>query len=170
MRLKTSARLATFLGTLVACTGSIRAMDIGGTISSTLTIMEDSQLVDDVTCTVAGAPCIIIGAPNITLELNGFTMTGQADPQAGCGGSATASEFGILVNAQTGATIHGPGLVQQFRNTGIQLLQSSSVRVIGVTTSTNCASGILVAGGGNNEIDRNVSVRNGNGAAACGGI
>jgi hypothetical protein len=168
--LRTAAWFAGCLSVFVVCSGVARATDIGGTISTTLTIKDDSQLVDDVTCTVTGAPCIVIGAPNITLELNGFTMTGQADPQSGCGGSATGSEFGILVNAQTGATIHGPGLVQQFRNTGIQLLQSSGVRVIRVTTSTNCTSGILVAGGGNNEIDRNVSVRNGNGAAACGGI
>ena len=61
--------------------GSAHAANIGGTITGTLTITEDSQLVDDVTCTLTGAPCIAIGAPNITLNLNGFTMTGQADPQ-----------------------------------------------------------------------------------------
>jgi hypothetical protein len=169
LRPKVGTWFCAFLGALVVPAGITYAADIGGTISSTMTITEDSQLVDDVTCTVTGAACIVIGAP-VTLELNGFTMTGQADPQAGCSGSATGNEFGILVNAQTGATIHGPGLVQQFRATGIQLVQSTGVRVIGVTTSTNCTSGILVAGGGNNEIDRNVSVRNGNGAAACGGI
>jgi len=162
-------RLVVFLGAFLVCTGTAYAADIGGTISSTRAIMEDSQLVDDVTCTVTGAPCIVIAAP-VTLELYGFTMTGQADPQTACNGSATANEFGILVNAQVGATIHGPGLVQRFRNTGILLSQSTSVRVIDVTTATNCASGILVAGGGENEVLRNVSVRNGNGAAACGGI
>ena len=57
----------------------LQSADIGGKISSTLTITADSQLVDDVTCTVTGAACIVIGASHVTLDLNGFTMTGQAD-------------------------------------------------------------------------------------------
>src|SRR5579884_3564616 len=94
------------------------AANISGTISSTMTLTEDSQLTGDVTCTVTGAPCIVIGGP-ITLQMKGFTMTGQGDAQTGCSGAATANEIGILVNAQIGATIQGPGLVQRFRNTGI---------------------------------------------------
>jgi len=49
--------LAAFLGALFVCAGAGRAhaTEIGGTISSTLTITEDSELVDDVTCTVVGA-------------------------------------------------------------------------------------------------------------------
>jgi len=77
--LKRITWFAAFLGALFVCASSAHAGDIGGTISSTLTITEDSQLVDDVTCTVTGAPCIAIGAPKVTLELNGFTITGQAD-------------------------------------------------------------------------------------------
>lgn len=155
---------------VVVCAGNAQAAKISGTIPATLTLTEDSDLVGDVTCTVTGAPCIAIGAPQVTLRLNGFTMTGLGDPQTGCGGAATANEFGILVNAQIGVTIHGPGLVQQFRNTGIQLAASTGVKVTGVTTSTNCASGILVAGGADNQLYRNVAIRNGNGGAACGGI
>ncbi len=49
---------AAFLGALIVLGGSAHATDVGGTISATLTITEDSQLVDDVTCTVAGLPCI----------------------------------------------------------------------------------------------------------------
>ncbi len=81
IRLKTGTWFAAFLGALVVCAGSAHATDIGGTISATVTITEDSQLVDDVTCTVTGGPCIAIGASNVTLDLNGFTITGQADPQ-----------------------------------------------------------------------------------------
>jgi hypothetical protein len=68
-----------FLGVLFVCAANARAADIGGSISSTLTITEDSQLVDDVACTVTGAPCIAISALHVTLELNGFSMTGQAE-------------------------------------------------------------------------------------------
>jgi hypothetical protein len=104
------------------CAGNAKPKDIGGTISSTLTLTEDSQLVDDVTCTVTGAPCIVTGArSHVTLELNGFTMTGQADPQTGCSGAPStftppAVEDGIDVKAQTDIAIRGPGLIQRFRN------------------------------------------------------
>src|SRR5439155_24542036 len=58
IRMKPARWFAAFLGALFACASGARARDIGGTISATLTITEDSQLVDDVTCTVTGAPCI----------------------------------------------------------------------------------------------------------------
>src|SRR5579864_7229864 len=79
IRLKTVMWLGAFLGGLFVSVGSVQASDIGGTISATLIVTEDSQLVDDVTCTVTSAPCIAIAGPNVTLELNCFTMTGQAD-------------------------------------------------------------------------------------------
>ncbi len=174
IRLKWASGLGAFLGTLFACAGA-HARDIGGTISTTLAITEDSQLVDDVTCTVTGTPCIAIGAPNVKLDLNGFTMTGQADPQTACqGGPSTfpaVVEDGIDVNAQTGVTIRGPGLVQRFRGPGIYAYNDSSrFTVTGVTVSTNCFSGILVGGGSEHDIRDNISVRNGNSAFPCGGI
>jgi len=146
------------------------AAEISGTISTTMTVTEDSVLKGDVTCTVTSGPCIVVNAPSVTLDLNGYTMTGQGDPQTGCSGGATANEFGILVNSQAGVTIRGPGVVQRFRNTGIQILTSTGTTVNAVTTATNCASGILIAGGAANELFDNISIRNGNGAAACGGI
>ena len=146
------------------------ATEISGTISATMTITEDSVLKSDVTCTVTGAPCIVINAPSVTLDLNGFTMTGQADPQTACSGGSTGSEFGILVKSQLGVTIHGPGVVQRFRSIGIDIVSSTGTTVNAVTTSTNCASGILISGGGANDIHDNISIRNGNGSAACGGI
>jgi hypothetical protein len=175
--------LAAFLGVLAAFTGSAHAVDISGTITSTLTITEDSQLVDDVTCTVTGAPCIEIGAPHMTLELNGFTMTGLADPQVGCGGAVAwdALASAILVSTQTDVAIHGPGLIQRFLGHGINIRRvSTGVRVTGVTLSTNCLSGVFVSGcqtspcvsgaSSNNEISNNILVRNGNTTAPCGGI
>jgi hypothetical protein len=165
--------VATFLGALFACAGSTQARDIGGTISSTLTIIEDSQLVDDVTCTVTDAPCIAIGASGITLDLNGFSMTGLADPETACSGGFEAGfvEDGIDLNGRAGVTIRGPGLVQRFRGPGIYSYgNGSGLTVTGVTVSTNCASGILVGGGSGHEISGNTAVRNGNGSNPCGGI
>jgi hypothetical protein len=169
-RLKIVAGSESLLVALLWCAGSAPAKDISGTIATTLTITEDSQLVDDVTCTVTTVPCIAIGAPNVTLELNGFTMTGQADPQTPCSAGAISDEAGIEVNAQTGVTIHGPGLVRQFRGTGIHLVTTTGVRVMDVTMSTNCSSGILVNAGSGNELYNNVSVRNGVPGGGCGGI
>lgn len=168
--LKMSGWFGAFLGALIGSVGITHAADVGGTIATTLTITEDSQLVDDVTCTVTGAPCIAIGAPNVTLELNGFTMTGQADPQIACSGAGTGAEIGIDVNTQTGVAIRGPGLVKQFRGHGIRLLNSTGGTVVDVTTSTTCFSGIFVTGGSDHRIDRNVAVRTGNATASCGGI
>jgi len=150
--------------------GSIHAMDISGTISSTLTISENSKLVGDVTCTVSGAPCIAFGASGLTLDLNGFSITGLGDPKTGCIGSGTAGEFGIDVNAFNNVIIRGMGVVQQFQNFGIRLNNSTGATVSGVTMSTNCFSGIILIGGSGHLLENNVSVRNGNPANPCGGI
>jgi hypothetical protein len=155
--------------------GAAHARDIGGSISTTLTIVENSQLVDDVTCTVTGAPCIVIGAPNVTLNLNGFTITGQADPQATCTVGPTAFvigkvEDGIELSVQSNVTIQGPGVVQQFRGPGIWSLNGDGFTATGVTTANNCAAGILVGGGSGHNIADNTSIRNGSRTFACGGI
>jgi hypothetical protein len=158
---------------LMACAGVAQAVDIGGKISSTVTITEDSQLVDDVTCSVTGAACIAFGAAGLTLDLNGFTMTGLADPATACFGGVVAGmggEFGIFVNGFSNVTIRGPGLVQRFRAQGIQLNNSSGSTITDVTSSTNCASGFQLNNGSNNLLQNNVSVRNANATAACGGI
>jgi hypothetical protein len=176
MRLKVSGWLVSLLVALLACAGTASATDIGGTIATTLTIMDNSRLVGDVTCTISGAPCIAFGAPGLTLDLNGFSMTGLADPQTGCSGSPTLPmptmppENGINIDTQKGATIVGPGLVQQFRNAGVFLNNSIGVTVTGVTSSTNCLSGILVGGGSGHDLNGNILVRNGNSNYPCGGI
>src|SRR5262245_38404168 len=97
-----------------------RANDISGTIASTLTIFEDSQLVGDVACTVTGAPCIAFGASGLTLKLNGFTMTGLANLQTPCATNGPG-EIGIDINTLNDETILGPGVVQGFRQHGIRL-------------------------------------------------
>jgi len=166
---------ATFAGALFVSAGNAHATDIGGTISTTLTIIDNSRLVGDVTCTVTGAPCIAFGASGLTLDLNGYRLTGQADPQMTCAGGPTAFappavEDGIDLGAETKVTVLGPGIVQLFRGPGIFSLKGDSVTVTGVTTANNCMSGILVGGGTNHDISNNISVRNGSRTFACGGI
>lgn len=163
--------LALLFAAVLLSAGSINAMDISGTISSTLTLTDNSKLVGDVTCTVMGAPCITFSLSGLTLDLNGYNMVGLGDAVTGCSGDSTANEIGIFVNMLENVVIRGPGVVSQFRNVGILLVGSNGGTVSGVTTSTNCLSGILLGGNSsNNLIENNVSVRNGNLSNLCGGI
>ena len=170
LRKKCAWVAALFCATALMSTGPVQAAQISGTITTTIAITEDSQLVGDVTCAVTGVPCLDITVSNVTLDLNGFSMTGQASPQTGCAGSgASGTEQGIRILGQTGVTIRGPGIVQQFRVHGIIINGSTGTHITGVTTSTNCASGILV-GGDSNLIENNISIANGSLGAPCGGI
>ena len=146
------------------------AKEIEGTITTTLTITENSVLVGDVTCAVASAPCIAFGAPNITLDLDGYAITGQADPETGCSGTGVGTEIGIDVNGQSGAIIRGPGVVRQMRGFGIRLNNSNGGKITDVTASTNCFSGFYLNASSGYELQRNVSVRNGHMTNPCGGI
>jgi len=159
---------------LLVSAGTALAEDISGLISTTRTIRENSRLVGDVTCTVTGAPCIQFGSSHIDLRLNGFTITGPADPATACGGtSSTTAETGINSGAQTDVEIRGPGIVQRFRGDGILFNGTLVGKVEGVTTTTNCMSGIRVAATSSRiTIGSNVSVRNGSAVTglSCGGI
>ena len=155
---------------LLSC-GNAHAEDISGTVVRTLMLSENTRLVGDVTCTVTGAPCIAFGASHITLLLNGFTITGPADPTTGCKGTMVATEMGISTNGQNDIGIRGPGVVQRFQSDGILFMASVGGWVQGVTTTTNCQSGIRINPASSNiSVEGNVSVRNGTAAANCGGI
>jgi hypothetical protein len=169
-RLKTLACFTLALVvSFVVCAGSGHAAAISGAVDSTLTIGEDSVLVGDVTCTVSGVPCLDIGASNVTLDLNGFSITGQRNPQTGDCPANAGTEQGIRILQQTGVTIRGPGIVQRFGVHGIIINGSTGTHITGVTTSSNCASGILL-GGDSNLLENNISIANGSFGAPCGGI
>lgn len=158
---------------LLCSTGTALAEDISGFIATTRTIRDNSRLVGDVTCTVTGAPCITFGASHIDLRLNGFTITGQADPTTACNGTITANEHGISSGGQSDVEVRGPGVVQRFRAHGIFFTGTLLGKVEGVTTTTNCQSGILINPTSSKiSIGSNVSVRNGSSqaGASCGGI
>ena len=102
-----------------------QAADIGGTISTTLTVMEDSELTGDVTCAVpltmpGPNPCIAFGADHIKLRLNGHTITGPITPPMGCS-VPSDSMFGVGIAAigRTDVQIQGPGVIQHFHRWGI---------------------------------------------------
>jgi hypothetical protein len=164
--------VGTLVGTILFfMPAALVADDLGGMITTTRVIRQDSRLVDNVTCMVTGAPCIAFGAPRITLRLNGFTITGLADPVNGCGGAFTANEQGITSAGQSDVEVRGPGVVQRFRADGVLFAGSIGGKVEGITATTNCQSGIRVAATASRiTIASNISVRNGTTMAPCGGI
>jgi hypothetical protein len=171
MRFKQLVLAALAGSALLVSSGVARAEDISGTIVRTLMLSENTRLVGDVTCTVTGAPCIAFGAPNISLSLNGFTITGPTDAATGCKGTNVGTESGINTNGQSNVGIRGPGVIQRFQGDGILFNGTVKGWAQGVTTTTNCMSGIRVGPTSSSiSVESNVAVRNGTPAAACGGI
>lgn len=163
------ACLAVPLLGLILSAGSSQAAEtkISGTISTTITITQDSELVGDVTCQVAGGPCIQFGAENIKLRLNGFTMTGTIP---GCT-PATSLNDGIDVIQLNDVSVLGPGLIQKFGGFGIFLFSESGATIRDLTLTDSCFSGIILVGTKDNDIEGNTSVRNAMGSenGPCGG-
>ena len=61
-------------------------------------------------------------------------------------------------------------MVRQIRGFGIRVVNSNGGKITGVTTSTNCFSGIFLNASSRYEVEGNVSIRNGNLMNPCGGI
>jgi hypothetical protein len=163
--------VSVFVCLMSAVASVARAEDISGTVTRTLMLSENSRLVGDVTCQVTGAPCVAFGTANISLNLNGFSITGPSDPATGCKGASTGTETGISSNGQSNVGVRGPGVVQNFRGDGILFIATTQGWVQSVTTTTNCLSGIRINPTSSGiSIEANVSVRNGSTANACGGI
>jgi parallel beta-helix repeat protein len=168
---RTLTASALVVGLLLGFTAAARAKDISGIISATLTLTDESELTGNVSCTVVGAPCIAFRASNIKLRLNGFTVTGLADPVTGCGGAGpTLGEDGIDTGGQSHVEIEGPGLVRRFRNHGINISGGIKNQMDRVTVSTNCNVGIHLAAS-DSDVEDNTATRNSSIATApCGGI
>lgn len=147
--------------------------EVCGVIPATLVITENTRLTCDVQCLSTTGPCIQFGRDNITLFLNGFTMTGAASPPTGCAPAPTPAYpyDGISTAGFDHVRIRGPGMVQAFRRHGIFMFATSDAIVENVTSHYNCFSGILMSGSNENLLSENVSVRNSSasGGAPCGG-
>ena len=158
--------------------------EVCGVIPATLVITENTRLTCDVKCLNADGPCIQFGRDNITLFLDGYSMTGPASPPAGCAASpATGTNpagpdrpgpfayDGISTAGFDRVRIRGPGMVQQFRRHGLFVYFTEGAIVEAVTSNYNCYSGIFLGVSHDNLVSENVSVRNGSasGAAPCGG-
>ena len=162
-----------FLTALLLSGGSALAIEISGSISSTQIISEDSQLVGNVTCTVTDGPCISIVGSDLRFKLNGFTITGQANPPAECVATTNFLPVdGISIIGRRNVAVLGPGIVQRFRRHGVFVgAGSSRISVRQVTSSHNCFSGLQLSGAVESNIEDNILVRNASASAEfpCGG-
>jgi hypothetical protein len=144
-----------------------------GAIVGTVILTENTELICDVQCQNApGTACIQFGADHIWLRLNGFKITGPADPPTGCVPRVPfPMEDGIATNGHDHIQILGPGLVQRFRRHGIFVVDSDKSTVKHVTSHHNCFSGLQTVGMTDSDIEENVSVRNAvaSGPFSCGG-
>ena len=165
----------TMLSAIVCVPLQASAADrVSGTLAQTYVLVEDTDLIGDVTCNVANnVPCFSFGAPGIELRLNGFTITGRGDAVTGCGGASFAGEAAVTTNGMSRVVVRGPGLVQRFRGDGVTVAGATDARVEHLTLSTNCLSGIrILATSFGTVVQNNIAVRNGSAAAGalCGGI
>ncbi|MEO5742168.1 MAG: hypothetical protein ABIS29_16400 [Vicinamibacterales bacterium] len=175
MRTRLLATAVLVLGAAaVGFTTQNRPDTLSGTITRTFQIIANTEVTGDVTCAVTdGTPCLSFAVAGVELRLNGFTVTGKGDQITGCGGAVTVGEVGITTNAQSGVLVTGPGLIQRFRDHGVQVTGSSGARIEGVTVSTNCGSGIFVlASSFDTLVQENTALRNGSSVPGrtCGGI
>lgn len=122
--------LITSLFAVVAFSGTAAATDFcGGTIT------EDLMLDQDLTCTGVG---ITVGASDITIWLNGHTISGPGD-------AMDPAISGILVTGATGVSILGPGTVIGFF-AGVRIVTSSDILVKGITGSGSHEAAIRLEG------------------------
>jgi hypothetical protein len=104
----------------------------GDTITTDITLHED--LVD---CPNNG---IVIGADNITLNLNGHLIDGDGAPTSGCNSDKEFCDTGIVSEGHDGVTMmHGS--IRQFGG-GVTLFAVRQNRVQGISTSGNHFNGI----------------------------
>jgi parallel beta-helix repeat protein len=96
----------------------------------------DSNLVD---CPNNG---VVIGADDITLDLNGHLIDGDGTPAAGCDPETEFCDFGVLNDGHDGVTVRD-GSVREFA-VGAFVLSARDNRVLGISSSRNFAFGLVV--------------------------
>jgi parallel beta-helix repeat protein len=118
-------------------------------------ITQDTKLDGDLTC--SSGPALVIAADNVTLDLGGHTVSGEAGSESGPG---------ILLRGVSGCRVRN-GTVQHF-GAGVVISGGSGNVVDHVTAQDNIGSdagdfgdGILVSKSSDNKIRHNTVQRNG---------
>ena len=118
------------------------------------TITQDTTLESDLKdCSGDG---LIVGTDNITLRLNGHTISGTFATGSNCNGTPTA---GIKIDGRKDIEIIGPGKVEGFGD-GLFINLGSDIRVEGITTAGNCRNGIALINVSDSYIERSTVSEN----------
>jgi parallel beta-helix repeat protein len=126
-------------------------------VSCGATITTDTQLDSDLAnCPNVG---IVIGADNITLDLNGQTVSGDGQPVVSCP-EGESCDIGIDNTAgHTNVTIRG-GAVRGF-DVGVLVLGARENRLHRLASANNSSFGLIVGDSTTTRIDHNSSVDDG---------
>jgi large repetitive protein len=145
LRLRTAPAMLVTLATLVtsAATGAIA---LGGGppsarhVSCGDTITADTTLDSDLT----GCPSngIVIGADDITLDLNGHTIDGDGEPFKPCP-EEEPCDIGVANDGHDGVTVRD-GAVREFAN-GVFVFKARDSRVLDISSKRNVFFGFVVA-------------------------
>ncbi len=122
-------------GVIALSGGQARASHVscGDTITADTTL--DSDLVD---CPNHG---IVIGADDITLDLNGHRIDGDGTPAAGCNPRTEFCDVGVFNDGHDGVTVKR-GSVREFAF-GVLVLGGRGNRVIDVSSKKNTLFGLV---------------------------
>ncbi len=118
------------------------------------TIMQDTTLESDLKgCSGDG---LVVGTNNITLGLNGHTISGTFVMGSNCSGTTTA---GIKIDGRKNIKVIGPGKVEGFGD-GLLINSGSDIRVEDITTAGNCRNGIALVNVSDSYIERSTASEN----------
>jgi hypothetical protein len=105
------------------------------------TITSDTTLHADLTnCQNNG---VIIGADDVTLDLNGHTIDGDGSLDATCDPSSGFCDIGVVVEGHRGLVVKN-GLIRQFA-AGLVMFRVHASRAVDIKSSLNQFDGIAVA-------------------------
>jgi len=129
----------------------------GGRVSCGATITTDTKLRTDLAnCPNNG---IVIGASDITLDLNGHTVRGDGEPVASCP-EGESCDIGIDNTAgHHGVTIEG-GAVRRF-DVGVLVTGAGENRLDRLASANNSSFGLIIGDSTTSRIDHNSSVDDG---------
>jgi large repetitive protein len=122
----------------------------GDTITSNTTL--DSDLVN---CPNNG---IVIGADNVTLDLNDHTIDGDGQLTDDCGDDEICDD-GVVNDGHSGVTIQG-GSVREFA-LGVLVLEARHTRLLDLSVTRNMFPGLVVVNSPRAQVERNVVAANG---------
>jgi hypothetical protein len=125
-------------------------VDCGDTITTDTTL--DSDLLD---CPNNG---IVIGADDVTLDLNGYTVDGDGAPDVGCDEQFESCDRGVASEGHDGVTIKD-GSVQEF-DFGAVVGGARHNDLVGISSSRNSRFGILMYATAHSSVRHSSSNRN----------